>query len=165
MKKRRIKAFTLIEMVLAMMLAAIVMSMAYTVFTIFSRLYSDYRIKNLDHANLQLIRLALGRDMECASLAEVDENGLHLKDSLRREEVSYTPSGDYLLRRAGTVTDSLRMKDLKMYCSFEGSDVSEGITDYLVLKFIYHKKPMEISIHRNYSSAELLTYQDPDTDD
>ncbi|WP_448633253.1 PulJ/GspJ family protein [Pedobacter panaciterrae] len=95
MKKRRIKAFTLIEMVLAMMLAAIVMSMAYTVFTIFSRLYSDYRIKNLDHANLQLIRLALGRDMECASLAEVDENGLHLKDSLGREEVSYTPSGDY----------------------------------------------------------------------
>ena len=160
MEKGRIKAFTLIELVLAMMLAAIVMVMAYSAFTVFTRVYGSYRLKNLSHADVQLFRQVLQSDMEKAGMIELREGQLNFKDPLSPEALSYSFGTDYLVRVHHSVTDTFKMKRLILQPSFENSPVSEGIIDRLEFRFEYEGAQMTMSAAKAYTSADLFNYQD-----
>ncbi|WP_285060247.1 PulJ/GspJ family protein [Pedobacter ginsengisoli] len=160
MEKDRIKAFTLIELVLAMMLAAIVMGMAYSAFTVFTRVYGRFHSKNLAHADVQLFRQVLQSDMEKAALIELREGQLNFKDPLSSEALSYSFGTDYLVRTHHSVADTFKMKRLILLSSFENSSVSEGIADRLVFRFEHEGAPVTMTAAKVYTSADLFNYQD-----
>ena len=160
MEKGRIKAFTLIELVLAMMLAAIVMGMAYSAFTVFTRVYGRFHSKNLAHADVQLFRQVLQLDMEKAARIELREGQLNFKDPLSQEVSSYSFGPGYLVRAHHSVRDTFKMQRLTLQSSFENADVSEGIVDHLVFRFQHGNAQMTMSAAKAYTSADLFNYQD-----
>lgn len=160
MKRQKIKAFTLLEIVLAMMLSAIVVGMAYTAFTLFSKLYGNYRAKNLSHSDLLLTRDVLDHDFNQAFFAEKVENELWLRDSLGNLRITYKPIQDYLLRDNRIAIDSLRLKGVQIEFSFEGMIRGNGLIDQLVLRFSYNKKLQTLCVSKIYSSEQLFNWKD-----
>lgn len=160
MRSPRIKSFTLIEMVLAMLFAAIVVGMAYTSITILSRLYESYRLKRSTEADMQLINQAMTRDFSISSLIEISKNQIDLKDSSGAITLHYRIVENYLLRLAAVKTDSIKMDKLAFRGSFEGSEVQQGVIDQIVLSFKNDELPTTIRIRKDYSAVELFNYDD-----
>lgn len=160
MEKGRIKAFTLIELVLAMMLAAIVMGMAYSAFTVFTRVYGGYHGKNLAHANVRIFKQVLQSDIDKAVLIELVDGQLNFKDPLTTEVLRYSFGPDYLVRTQHSVPDTFKMQHLLLQSSFENAQVSEGIVDHLVFRFDYEKAQMTMTVAKAYTAADLFNYQD-----
>jgi len=149
------------EMVLAMMLAAIVIGMAYSAFTMFSRLYGSYHTKNLDHASVQVFREVLHADMDHAEFVFADETQLRFKASGDDSRLlSYRLGPDYLIRNTAELQDTFKIKGLMQETLFEGKAVTTGIVDQILYRFEYTKTPMIISVHKKYTSADLFTYRD-----
>jgi hypothetical protein len=160
MKRGRIKSFTLIEMVLAMMLAAIVIGMAYTAFTLFSRLYGGYSQKNLAHADTRLFKQTLDKDIEKATLVSIEEGRLNFQDAAGLVSLSYVPGPDYLIRIHNALPDTFKLKGLTMQVSFENQEASQAIVDHVVFRFLHDKVPTSVSFVKTYTSSELFNYQD-----
>ena len=160
MKHSKLASFTLIEMVLAMMLAAIVIGMAYTAFTVFTHLYGNYRNKNLQHADVQLFRQILQHDMERAELVTISEGEIRFAGLDNAEQVVYRLSADYLLRQKGEISDTLKLKQLSCIASFENRLVSTGLVDHLVFRFNYQQSLLPVSSAKKYTSVQLFNYQD-----
>ncbi|WP_276090978.1 prepilin-type N-terminal cleavage/methylation domain-containing protein [Pedobacter sp. JY14-1] len=146
----KIKAFTLMEVVLAMMLAAIVVGMAYTAFSLFGKLQGSYRQKNLRHADLQMVREVLQRDVERAGSVRLEGDRL-LMDSL-----IYQAGGDFLLRQVAGGTDTLKLRTLRIQGSFEEHPVADGLADRLVLSFMQDSVAVQLRIDKQYTSEELF---------
>jgi type II secretory pathway component PulJ len=160
MRSPRIKSFTLIEMVFAMLFAAIVVGMAYTSITIFSRLYENYRLKRSGQADQELINQAIIRDFNRSSLIEIANKQIDLKDSSGAFTLQYRIEKNYLLRFAALKTDSIKMENLAFKGSFQGHEVKAGIIDQIVLNFNSDELPIIISARKNYSAVELFRYED-----
>lgn len=160
MKAARIKSFTLIEMVLAMLFSAIVAGMAYTSITIFTRLYENYRLKRSAGADLQLMKQAISRDFSHSSLVEIDGSHFYLKDSMGAAGLYYTLNENYLVRKAPLKSDSIKFDDLAFRGFFEGLSVDKGIVDHIVLHFKSEQSPATISAWKEYSKEELFNWED-----
>jgi len=148
--EKRIKAFTLMEVVLAMMLAAIVIGMAYTAFGLFVKMYGGYRQKNLGHADLQWMREALQRDMERAKVVRLEG------DKIFMDSLAYQVGKDVLLRESSGRVDSFKLKELRVRGSFEGMPLYEGLADRLVLGFAQDSVWMELNAEKQYAADELV---------
>ncbi|RYE55654.1 MAG: hypothetical protein EOP48_09750 [Sphingobacteriales bacterium] len=161
MKRQRISAFTLFEIVFSMMLVGLVIGMAYTAFTLFTKIYRDYHDKNLSHADVQIVRRMIDEDVEKASLifltdSQVYFNGIG-EDSA---DLHYDLHPDYFIRRTEGAQDTFRMKSLALIASFEAVDVSNGIVDHLIFKFEFEGAPMLISTKKRYTAEDLFNYTD-----
>lgn len=156
MKQNRINAFTLIEVVLAMMLAAIVIGMAYTAFTLFTRLYGTYRTKNLAHADVRAFQQVLERDMEQAAVVSLEDDQLFFGNGDGTVDPSYVFHKDYILRIKNALPDTFKLKSVAMRTAFEGHGVRLGIVDQVLIGFEHEKEPMLIAVNKRYSAEELF---------
>jgi Tfp pilus assembly protein PilE len=159
-RANRIKSFTLIEMVLAMLFSAIIVGMAYSAITIFSRLYDNYNLKRSAHADLQLIKQAMARDFNRSPMITLTGNQITMKNRPEAIDVNYAVEDGYLVRRNQFKADSIKMDKLVFRCFFEGRAVGSGIFDHVVLDFTSDLLPTNISVTKDYSSEELFEYDD-----
>jgi Tfp pilus assembly protein PilE len=159
-RAKGIKSFTLIEMVLAMLFSAIIVGMAYSAITIFSRLYDKYNIKRSAHADLQLIKQAMARDFNRSGMIALTGNQITMKNRPGAIEINYAIEEGYLIRSEQFKADSIKMDKLVFRCFFEGRAVESGIFDHLVLDFTSDLLPTNISVTKDYSSEELFEYDD-----
>jgi Tfp pilus assembly protein PilE len=159
-RANKIRSFTLIEMVLAMLFSAIIVGMAYSAITIFSRLYDNYYFKRSAQADLQLISQAMARDFSQSALIQLDGNKITLRDLSGTSVLNYAVEEDYLIRNAEFKSDSIRMDKLGLRCFYEGRAIESGILDHLVLDFTSDLLPASISITKDYSAEELFVYDD-----
>ena len=158
--KNRIRAFTLIEIVLAMMLAGIVLGMAYSAFRLFTKIYRDYHSKNIANADVQVFRGMLHDDMEVASVVSLTEGQISFSAVSDSLGLRYLLQPEYIIRRKAGVQDTFRMKRLVAGALFEGRAVSTGIVDQLVFQFEFEDAPMLISVTKKYAAADLFNYTD-----
>lgn len=160
MRTSRIRSFTLIEMVLAMLFSAIVVGIGYTSITIFSKLYENYRLKRSTQSDLQIVEQALTRDLSRSLVVECEMNKIYLRDSANAFTLHYIVDENYLIRIAKLKTDSIRMENLSFKCFFEGHAVEKGILDQVILNFESENFPTMISSRKEYSAEELFNYDD-----
>ena len=157
---KRIKSFTLIEMVLAMLFSAIIVAMAYSAMTIFSRLYDNYSFKRSAQTDLQLIKQAMARDFNQSQTVALNGNRITVKNRPGAIDINYAIEEGYLFRTDQFKADSIKMDKLVFRCFFEGRAVESGIFDHIVLDFTSDLLPGSISITKDYSSEELFEYED-----
>jgi len=160
MKKGKISSFTLFEIVLALMLAGIVVGMAYTAFSLFSKIYHNYHDKTTTHADVQLLRKLFDEDMSRASLVSLSDHQISFNRVSDSSGLRYLVYPDYLIRQKDHVQDTFSMKNLVLSTSFEGREVSNSMVDQLVFRFEFEGAPMLISVRKDYTSEDLFNYTD-----
>ena len=153
--KQRIKAFTVFELVLGMLLAAIVIGMAYYASSIFMRIYGSYSQGSYAQSELVLFKKVISKDVERAARVDFLNDELLLKDQQGDLILSYAFSSAYALRR-GAAIDTFKLDNLRVKGTFEGALQESGLTDVLVFNFSYADAPVTFLVRKHYAAKDLF---------
>ncbi|HWZ34687.1 MAG TPA: hypothetical protein VNW51_00930 [Mucilaginibacter sp.] len=158
--KGDLKAFTIMEMVVAMLLAAIAIGLTYTVFSIFTQTYSGYTRKNQLLAVPVRVEQLLGRDFDQAINILRTDSGLICESDQR--PIIYQFSRNYILRKQ-IVSDTFKVNMDQFETFFEKLPVIETDStdaksriDELKLKLSVENQPVTYHFLKLYSSANLI---------
>jgi hypothetical protein len=157
---KRIPAFTMMEVTIAMLLSTIVIGITYTVFSIITRSYHSYNLKHEEMATVLRLDELLQKDFDRAEIVLKDTDGIAMqnKDGLTR----YRFYGDYILR-VGLSTDTFKVKNDSVITSFESQVISsversaeQNRLDELDIQFTLQKEKIPYYYRKIYSSENLI---------
>jgi Tfp pilus assembly protein PilE len=153
-KNQQLKAFTIMEVTITMLIAVIVIGITYTAYTIVNKSFLNYKSKNEDIALLARIDHLIRRDFEQATIVEGDQTGINIIKS-GQPSIHYEITPGYILRKA-TVTDTFKVNSSDVKAYFEGTDRQYDRIDELT--FTIHDQDDLIPYHyfKQYSSANLI---------
>lgn len=151
-----IKAYTLMEMTVAMLLAAISITICYSAYGIVSGYFISFQQKNNQAQEVLMFTHTFERDLQRCKLVLRVEDGIELQcDSVN---VNYHFAGKYILRVLGELkTDTIRLEHTPLVTFFEGSEVNIIDTiDRIDVSVVLAQKSMPLQFRKNYSSANLF---------
>jgi Tfp pilus assembly protein PilE len=156
---KRVKAFTIMEITIAMLLAAIVIAITYTVYMIVVRSYSSYNAKSSNMAVLIRLDELLRKDFEKNEMIQRTETGLLCTQ--RGKVVTYEFMPKAIIRSSGII-DTFEVTTETINSFFEDRPVSgstmseEGRIDELQLLLVFGEKKITNTYFKHYSSENLI---------
>lgn len=161
----QVKAFTIMEVTITMLVAAIVIGITYTAYTIISRSFIDFKSKNEDIALIARIDHLVKRDFEQADLIVTDESGVSIQ-KLGLMPVHYEFNPSYIVRRS-VVADTFKVNNTDIKTFFEHrekspnndsdpSDVAGNRIDELSFTITYKDDLIPFHYVKTYSAVNLL---------
>ena len=160
MNKHKVTAYTIMEVTITMMVAAILIGITYTSYSIVVKSYGSFTSKNNDMGELITLDHQVARDFDLAKIIKKDSAGFSfVKDS---ELVRYEFLGDYILRKASRI-DTFKIKNRDVNAGFENVPLIElndepgrNIIDALDFVLMYQKDTIGYHYHKTYSSENLI---------
>ena|ERR1700748_99759 len=160
MKPAKIKAFTIMEVTITMLIAAILMGIIYTAYSIISRSYQSFHIKNKEMAEVNQLDKLLKKDFDRAEIIEKTADGVMVINS--GNTVIYEFRQEAILRTA-VLTDTFKVKPDSLSALFEGqpldeirsSDESNRI-DELSFSLLLQNEKIPYHYLKLYSSVNLI---------
>jgi Tfp pilus assembly protein PilE len=165
MIKKRFAAFTIMEVTITMIISAILIGITYTAFSIFSRSYHGFGLKNQDMAMVLRLNELLQRDFDRADIVLKEADGIALKAPARVIRYRFAP--DYFVR-TGVAIDTFKIKTDSVITSFDGSVINEPAEydevnrlDELDIQLLLQNEKIPYHYHKVYSSENLIN-RNPD---
>jgi prepilin-type N-terminal cleavage/methylation domain-containing protein len=154
MKGQRVKAFTIMEVTITMLIAAILMAITYTTYSIVSRSYLSFNTKNKNMAELQQLDKLLKRDFDRAENIQKISKGIQIENT--RQVITYEFNPDFIVRTA-LITDTFKVKTDSLNMSFEGQSAGEqSRLDELSFTLVFQKENIPYHYYKQYSSVNLI---------
>jgi len=154
MKIKRLKAFTLLEMTIAMLLSALLIALTYASYTIILRSHHDFTAKNDELTEIVTLDHLLKRDFEQAGSIVKDQDSLVFTKPLQVVSYQFTP---FCVVRRSARTDTFKVATLGVRMLFESQPVNEaGKTDELRFILLYRQQEIPYHYHKVYSSENLI---------
>lgn len=160
MKRHKIRAFTILEVVISMLITAIVIAITYTSYSIISKSYGSFNDKNKMLADYALLDHLLRRDVVQASLIQKDEDGITL--TAPNKNIRYTFSNDYILRQS-LRTDTFKFTSQALQVSFEHKPIlalsdtlEQNRVDEISFDLLYQNEKIPYHYEKAYSSENLI---------
>lgn len=160
MNKHRIPAFTLMELTIAMVLAALVTIITYSAYTITSHAYQNYHRRSDNIGGIVRVNELLMKDFARADTVFRSDSGILIKrDSVW---IRYQIDSSRIIRNAGrTDTFKVQLQDLSV--SFDGQPVNftspineADRVDELSFIVLFEKQKIPYHYIKIYSSASLI---------
>jgi len=151
-----IKAYTLIEMAVGMLLAAITISVCYTAYGIITSYMVSFQHKNSQAEEVLSFRHAFEHDLQFGNLVLKNEGGLVIFSDTTR--VSYHFSERFITRKLNEgQIDTFKLAEIKTDTFFEGAPVMGTDTiDQLNLSVVLGSQLVPMQFHKTYSSVNLF---------
>ena len=121
--KNTVPAFTVMEVTISMLVAAIVVAMAYSAYGIIAKSWLGFTEKNRQMAVVLCLDELLRRDFEKATLVEQEQGGILISGGERF--VQYQIGPEQVLR-ISSITDTFKIKPLNLQACFEGKPLEQG---------------------------------------
>ena len=160
MKRGKVKAFTIMELTIAMLISAIAIGITYSIFLIVSHSYQSYLTKTAQVATAQRLDAVLQRDFDRGALILKDTSGVRIQ--LPSGQVKYQFDTAFVIRKTAT-NDTFKVKTDSVTFSFEGKELTangeagaQNPLDELYLSVILEKQKITYHYHKVYSSANLI---------
>jgi hypothetical protein len=160
MNKNKVRAFTIMEVTIAMLISAIVIGITYTIYTIVTKSYNSFNIKNENVAVVLRLDELLKKDFDHAEFILKTSNGISVQNP--SGNITYQFDPDFVVR-AGLITDTFKVKTDSLYTSFENNVIGEtGTTDEqntldeLGFSLILQNEKITYYYHKIYSSVNLF---------
>jgi prepilin-type N-terminal cleavage/methylation domain-containing protein len=157
---KKVKAFTIMEMTIAMLISAIVIGITYSAFSIISRSYAIYQTKNEGLAVLSRVDHLLAKDFAHAEMVSKTSDGVAFTS--RSDSVSYMFGPDFIVRK-NTITDTFKVQTTGLGTLFESQPLNEVKTDgeqnridELVFFIVLKDGNIPYHYQKRYSSENLL---------
>jgi prepilin-type N-terminal cleavage/methylation domain-containing protein len=161
MNGHRIKAFTIMEVTVTMLIAAILMGITYTAFTIINKSYNSFNTKNKDVAELEQLNELLRKDFDRAEFIQKDQNGISFKKA-DLTLIKYEFNSDFIVRTSSRI-DTFKFKTEELATLFEGQQVNEpgaseeeNRLDELDINLLFGNEKIPYHYYKQYSSVNLI---------
>lgn len=155
---KKLFAFTIIELIVAAILSALVASAAISTFNILNIQYQDFQTHGKEEKELGNFKTSLNRDVEDAVWVHIDYNAVYL--ILKDRKIIYTFGENKVSRTV--------WKDKEKYewlydvvaqnyqGSFQEKAISKGLIDKLSIDILSNQQSFNIIFKKIYSSKELF---------
>ncbi|BAU54907.1 PulJ/GspJ family protein [Mucilaginibacter gotjawali] len=157
---KRVKAFTIMEVTITMLVAALVMGITYSAYSIIIKSYGAFNKKNQDMAVLVRLDEWLKKDFSRADIILKDTAGIALNSADRHIKYRFDPE---FIVRTEIRADTFKVKTDSLVTAFEGLPVNEfGPTDEqtrlddLDLVILFQGEKIPYHYHKQYSSVNLI---------
>jgi hypothetical protein len=157
---KRVKAFTILEVTITMLVAALVMGINYSVYSIIIKSYGIFNKKNEDMAVVVRLDEWLKKDFSRADIVLKDTAGIALNTADRHIKYRFDP--DFIVR-VEIRSDTFRVKTDSLVTSFESLPINENgpaaeqnRLDDLDLVILFQGEKIPYHYHKQYSSANLI---------
>lgn len=130
---KKIKAVTILEVTVSMLLACIVVAFTYGGLTMFTTLYNDYQRKTIKHEAFTGLQTHFYKDIKLANTLEKQYDGFKAvhKDKI----VEYKATSDHLLRICMGVTDTFFVSpEIECHWKGEEQNISGELVDLISIK-------------------------------
>lgn len=153
---KRLKAFTLIELAVVMLLTALVCTLGYMAWGIVQQQLTGYQRASNITAELARMEMALRHDMDQA--AAVARSGNTITCTLRNNKtISYQLLPEMLLRTAPGRNDSLQIKSQGLQTTeLEAGPPTGTLVQQLRVDFTLHGQQLTFVHDKSYGSALLM---------
>jgi len=153
---KKVPAFTLMEVTVSMLIAAIAIAITYTAAHIVTVTYGDYQKKQDHVAAFSLLDRLLKQDFKRSGKLVKTDNGVQLETT--GGLIQYEFADDYVIRDQYTLgTDTFRCDPKAVICTFEKRVVISGETiDQLELQTTLQKEEVPLIYHKTYSAQDLI---------
>ncbi|MBK1442017.1 prepilin-type N-terminal cleavage/methylation domain-containing protein [Parapedobacter sp. ISTM3] len=155
-RKHRLHAFTMVEIMVALVLTALAISFVYTAVRLVQR-QSDTLASQLDrYGEFNRFHRALQADAEDAD--EMQYNGTGIDFIGRQRLVQYSVSDTLCVRHEGMVADTFRIRADSLRCWFGGQQLETAgqVVDLSIFSVSIEDKPLSITISKWYDAATLI---------
>ena len=155
---RSVKAFTIIELVVSLMISSIVIVIAYNGLVYFQRSFEVYYKKTLLRQNVALLQKALANDIQESASWQVSENHLDFYSAdLKQRLSSYILSGDFIVRNGFPVIDTFFVQS-KIKSVIKDNIVKSAVRE-VILDVLLDTCRVPIIIKKEYSSRDLFSLE------
>lgn len=152
----KIKAYTLLEVTITMLIAAVCITICLTAFGIIERYYKDFQLKNEELDQVLVISRVMEKDINSCDYLTITDDGFKAVGD--GSVIIYNIAPSFIVRHlSGLRRDSFFLNSDSVHFSFEGKQRSIGDTIDRVELQIIMKKGTAISVRKNkfYSSKDL----------
>lgn len=160
MAKHKVKAFTILEVTITMLIAAILLGITYTSYSIVVKSYRSFTIKNDNMAVLISLDHLLKRDFGKATIVIKDADGIDLKNDQQLIKYSFNP--DFIIRTSIRV-DTFKVQTQDVITSFENVPLNEiqdtdeqNRLDEVSFTLLYQNEKIPYHYRKLYSSENLI---------
>ncbi|MBB2145789.1 hypothetical protein GM921_09845 [Pedobacter sp. LMG 31464] len=154
---KKIKAYTLLEVTVAMLLSAICITICYSAYGIIGKYYTVFQAKNQQATEVLGLKQVLARDFLKSRFVLKSEDGFELiRDSVL---IRYSFSAGHVLRQLNTLhTDTFHLEPSELLCFFEGRPVDVPDTvDQVQFKLSLAKGVrIPLQVNKVYSAENLV---------
>ncbi|MDB5012338.1 MAG: hypothetical protein JWQ25_540 [Daejeonella sp.] len=154
--KQKVRAFTIMEVTVSMLIAAIVIMIVYTAYRIIGRSYVDYDHKNKMVAELIVADKILKKDFNNA--LDIVKTSDGLKMVVQEGQIDYVFGDQYIVRNQNQLRlDTFKLTDNKVVLKFKNREAGiDQSIDNLSLNCNFEKGNITLTYHKTYSSEQLL---------
>jgi len=160
MNKNKVKAFTILEVTISMLVTALVIGITYTAYSIVIKSYQSFTKKNEDMAVLISLDHLLRRDFERADTILKDLNGVTIMEHDKTVKYAFTP--DFITRNSAII-DTFKVQSLGVKTIFENMPVDEiqntterNRIDELDFILLFQNEKIPHHYQKLYSSENLI---------
>lgn len=153
----KIKAYTLMEVTVAMLLSAICISICYSAYQIITGYYTSFHQKNKIASEVLFLRHSLEGDFLKSKLVMRNEAGIVLQ--IDRTKVYYAFNENAIVRKLDTLpADTFELKTGNFKTYFEQQELVEGgrIDQLNFSIFLAEKLAVPIQVNTFYSAQDLF---------
>jgi prepilin-type N-terminal cleavage/methylation domain-containing protein len=162
----RIKAFTIIEMIVSLMISGIVIGIIYYGFELFKKQFNQYNKRTESNRSFVLLKRALNQDFESSEvLIGSNRHVIFYSDGMTTKRAFYDLHNDFMVRNGPLENDTFHLQcriHLIKYSPIVLNAVRE-ITFQIKLDDEY----IDCVFNKNYSARDLMDcqknhYEQPD---
>lgn len=155
-----LKAFTLIEILVAMTLTALLSTFSFQGFQLIQQQYRLHNRINQESIDHQHFFTLVHQDLQKAKYIERYRNQLICNNG--PEEIWYEIGSDFVCRnhsRNKVVRDTFPIQVDLIQTFFQKNEVTSGLVDACQLKIQLFKEPQNINVTKKYSASDLINYE------
>jgi len=153
---KKVEAFTILEVTLSMLLAAICIGITYSAYSLISRSYRDFDLRNKKISSLVLLSKLVKRDTKNSESIFRTEDGILLTDG--SGDIYYTFRDDFIVRDQYRLqVDTFFVTNQSFQAFFENKEVLQGqLLDKLQFEIQTGNQWIPLLCTKQYSAAELM---------
>jgi Tfp pilus assembly protein PilE len=160
MKKSSVRAFTILEVTITMLIVGLLIALTYTSYSIIIKSYHAFKDKNDRMMILVSLDHVLARDFERADRITKDADGITMNGNA--QVIKYTFSPDFITRTTNKI-DTFKVQAQDVNAAFENMTVNEVLEteeqnriDELTFTAVFQDEKIPYQYHKQYSSDNLI---------
>lgn len=153
---RKIKSFTVLELIIVLVLTGTVIAIAYSGASLFFKEFMIFQHRSDNAAGISLLNRLFIKDFDRSDFIYKDNQ--QLKCVNRDKSIYYGFNSEYIIRRDSLIVDTFKVEISGVQSRFEGNEVMDGVIDNLAFSIFHNDDSIKFQYNKKYNAESFINY-------
>lgn len=151
---KKVKGFTLMELLVGMVISALVISFGYQAFHLIGKQFSSYRSAKKELNERELFQSVFSRDLASSYTARKIQNQIDL--ALDSSRIEYKFEDEFILRNTNLSKDTFYLPVREMSTGAADFDLTDTLIRMIKLRLLVNQEEQFLEFRKEYDSKTLI---------